>query len=1640
MTEPKSLAGGRATAAGLDFQAGVGLWFAAYLVSQMPVGARFGLKQDALPVELRFETGAHLDDIQIRLKDGGGIFVQCKTHPSLSASAESDLSSTVKQLVSLYISSQSGDVGLELSRSAAVLAVMQDAARTLDDLENVCRFYDLGGQWGDPQSVLNQAQRAAADIFETLVRQSWDEVKGGALTREHLVELARLFHIKRFDVGTGHADFRDASQLLGSRLFGREDAGDGPLNALLNAVRRLIKSGGPSDASGLINAIRSEGFSDTQSPRFGLDVDRLKATTVRELQRLSRHARLPIAGGVPIARECIAPFSIAVEGGSLLVTGEPGAGKTGVLVSFVEKKNAARSPVVFLSVDRFTGINKLDDLRVELNLEHPLLDILQGWPGTMPGYLVIDALDASRGGPSERIFATLIEDALSLVGERWSVVASIRTFDLRNGKSYRIVMAGEPPDRSFVEPDLNDVRHFKVPLLSKADLDAAAKADARLESLEAHAPLQVKELLGNVFNLSLAAELVDRGVASESIRTVTTQSELIEKYENERLPTAKLRVALRDVVSAMVQHRRLAIRKALISHEELDDLIGTGVLSEAGDKIAFSHHILFDHAAGRLYLDWDDAARLRQQVAGDPEVGFLLGPALRFAMERVWRDDLPGRTRTWRLIADFASTDRLDPIVASVALRTAAQSVAGPKDIGGLLELIKTGDVNSKLGSALARLASFVSMSIKEASSLNSETGTAWALVAEQAIETKNGVFADAARMVLWALSDRADLSEGELATAFGRSARKLLTLAWSDSALGVLAPQVIRFVTKTFATDPVASRLLLQQILEEPRFSKHAHEEGGWLAEGVLTIAASDPQFAAEIYDRLFSHQAPTDEKTWMGGRPSRILPLVSNAKQDYEHARWRLRQALPEFLKIAPALATRAVSRAVIGMSHESYLHTGTKTYSVPVGTSTLSVTEDDKYPQEWRKRGRALRSSPEDEVLGSFADFVEGCEPEVFRQVVGVAIGEDTASSVWARLLGTAAQRPEVVDGRLWQVASSPGLLEIPGVSRDAVIYLTAVYAERSKEERAGFESAIVARLPKGDEHSWLQSVAARLLSGFRDEDLATAQFRELKEELRAANQLTGNPPLVTIESGWGRGGDITDTLLEHSGVNLKEGPDLELRNTTRLLDEGLRSFIESANKSQVAALWALSSRVIEEIDSLSDPPPHPDLLHASWGAVSNAIDKIAGAESYDPTSKEHPAISAMLEVIDRLAKSEYPAAHDDGESDLMAWGNWDVRVYAASSLMSLARRFGGNIQAIIDRLPKLLSDPAPNVRLQIAQSLNTLWEIARPEMWAMIEQAAREETHNGVLGFFVAGPLSRLAWAASEQVEAIVDQLLRRPPLGDLPKDGEKREDVQRALGGIAAQLWVGKGRTHAKGWIDGWIADPRAGAGYLWSILAVCRMAFFEEYKPKKIPDAKGIQDRAKRMLHEIVVSAAAQIDRAHALSLASAVGPEKELAEQLYKVGDQLLDHCCNELYFGSGVFESQNGQRKESGLSAPEDMRAFLRDYREILEIIGRSGSARTLHHLIELYEYLSPAAPAEVFDRLSNLLVGPASREGYHFESLGSDALVRVVRRYLADYRFVFDEPVRRAQLVLVLELFSSVGWAEALKLLYDLPEVLR
>jgi hypothetical protein len=387
---------------------------------------------------------------------------------------------------------------------------------------------------------------------------------------------------------------------------------------------------------------------------------------------------------------------------------------------------------------------------------------------------------------------------------------------------------------------------------------------------------------------------------------------------------------------------------------------------------------------------------------------------------------------------------------------------------------------------------------------------------------------------------------------------------------------------------------------------------------------------------------------------------------------------------------------------------------------------------------------------------------------------------------------------------------------------------------------------------------------------------------------------------------------------------------------------------------------------------------------------------------------PLIDELLGVLRRLWASRFPEPQDKEDSSL-SWSNWEVRVYAADAYVSLADRFGEAHGEIIDMFDAILADPAPQVRLQAAQNLQVL-------------------SRNHVL--------PRFTWHDVAKVKTIIEIVQARREA--IERDDKSEREVAEQLGGLSAQLWVWQKEAEALDWLTDCASDPAAHREYFTSFLSMLRSAFFARYTSDKERDV-GITDRSQRAAMVILKACSAAAARSYQdLTTEAVEGVERDSAAATYRAAESIIGHLMNQIYFGSGAHA--DNREAEIGLISAETMRSFLDDYRPMLELLAASHEPSTHHHLVELYEFLIAGDPARVFDALHALLTGSATREGYHHESLAAPVIVRMVKRYIADHRSIFEDDARRARLVEVLRLFSDVGWADALKLLYDLPDLLR
>lgn len=1621
----------------MDFQAEVGTWLAAHILARVPVGGRFGLANVVLPVSLRLETGEGLDDIELGQDDGSRIEFQSKTSAGLTQDAESPLGKTIAQLVSTMFEARSTSVAVDVARYRAVLAVAADAPRTLDNLERGCRAFDTGGTWTNVRAQRSRAEADALHLFESHARNACTARSAAPPSDDELVTMARLFKIVRFSMDEGEDNWREASRVLGSRVYGSETAGDAPLRDLKTIVRNLIGSGAPADREGLLRALRALGHNDTGAPGYDADLARLATATDQELTRLAGHTRLPIAGGIPVLRQSDGPMAAAIATGSLIVIGEPGAGKTGALVALAQARRAAGETVVFLSVDQFPGVAIAADLQSDLQLARPLAEVLAAAPGAGQKLLVIDALDAARGGPAEAVFAQLIE-TMAAQHSSWAIAASIRTFDLRNGRRFRDALPGSPPDPAFADPTLRNVRHFNVPRLSDGDLDQAGAVATGLGSLLEAAPERLRALLRNIFNLSLAAQLLTDGASPESIRTVATQSDLIDAYEDRRLDSQPLHRAVGATVDAMVRRRRLAVRKVFIEHDNVDKVIASGVLTETRDLVSFSHHVLFDHVASRFFLEWEDPRSLIAQLGGDSSIALMLAPALRFAIERLWRDDAEGKRAVWRLVADIYASPTVDPVLANVALRTAIEHVRSTSDVAGLTELVAVRAGDAATVTMMARLARFVGLAVPSGvGNIPPGEALAWGNVADAAIATGIRDLSDATRLLLMMLFERDELSEPALLAVFGRAARALLALAWNaDPPMQLTATNAIRCVGKSFASDPAASRSLLDRILRDPRFSDHADEEAPWLAEQIMPIARSDGEFAIEIYRVLYMRDISDQSVSHFGGRPSRILPLASNRRQDYQHCRYHLARRLGRLLEMSPRLGTRLVIEAAVGsIDRDKPYGDECERVSISEGIS-FDLLGNEYALNAWDDPDQT-HGNPDHNPLAHYVVFLRTCTPAAFVESIEAAASSYSSSAVWARLLGVGTERVADVANELWPFASNVTVLAHQDTIRDAVRFLAAAYPSRPVEDRRAFETEATRPdlFTEERQQRWWTHALSRFLSSVDETLLATDAMRSLRTELADANQLNGNAPLrsMTITSGSSTG--ITRRILARDGVNVDEGPDAQMVAQSEALHDLVNRTPSTSDAAALAALWAATEAAIVMYDA-NAAFLHEKTEQPVWGHISNAAERIAGSNAYTPGAEGLPSIEAFLSVLRRLWASRYPELRESGNS-ANSWGNWEVRVYAANAYVSLADKFGEAHPEIVDMFDAILADPIPSVRLQAAQNLQVLSRIAPERMWALAERVARDEPNLEVLAFFLGNVLYRFTWHEVERCEMTIEIALSRRH-GFERQNESSRDQLSEMLGGLAAQLWVRQERPKALGWLTDWTTDPAANRGLMMAFLSPLREAFFARYAAGEDHDP-ALTDRAQQAAMAILETCSAAAAQSHtAVMIERVEGADREAGIATYRAAEDVIHHLMSQLYFGSGAH-TDSGE-PNGGLESADAMQRFMRDYQPMLNLLANSYEPSTQHYLVELYEYLIPGNPAGVFDALYGLLVGAGRREGYHHESLATGIIVQIITRYIADHRSLFENDARRAALVEILRLFSDAGWPEALRLLYDLPELLR
>lgn len=921
-TLKKGSSGGAAASAGPEFQARVAAFFGVAMLSEQLAPAPFDLPEGVRIEAVRCEQDAAVDDIHLASSDAGRIALQAKKRVTASKSETSDLSGALAQFVNAFLDGREGidpHGPLSKDRDRLVLACgptsSSSVRRSLPVLLE--RLREDPPPVPDEVRLTNKDEQTVWPIVLAHVRRVFAERRGADPTPGELIELLSLIRVRELEFDAAARDTEAAKMALASSVLANPAQAEQAWQTTVAAMLNAAASQRGLNREALAQRLAAAGVEMLAPPSFRADIELLRHETQRSKALLHRFAEIDLPSGPVKVNRSVAKVALErADDAPCLLIAVPGGGKTGVVSDVIEALVEDGRDAVTLLADSYKVTDEAD-LSERLGLGHSLADVLAAWPGDRKGVLVIDGLDAARGGDGLAAFTSLIETVAARKG-RWTVLASIRSFDLRYNPRLQGAFRTGAGEATLVDPEFAAAHHLQVPEFDDGELAQVATQIPRLAELLNAAPDDLRELIRNPFNFARLTELLQSGAPAEELRPLRSRLELLEVYWRRRVRSpaqgadARQRLARALCEIATRAPALFAARADLATDGDADasirELLGAGVLVETqnamgADTLSFSHHVLFDYAVARLMLRVD-ADELAVLLRDRPELALVARPSLALHFQHLWERQ---RETFWTLALDLAG-DGTVPLLGRIVAPAVAAEASSVEDLDPMIRALTAGGERQE--HAQAALVHVIGAALAGGSDgrpLEKARVDVWAAFAERLTEHLGAQTATQARVLIWGLvAERERLGPNDL-DALGRAGRRLLLRAFDDEpARDDLVYAGLSAVAATYSTDQFQSRELLGRLVTPERVADRGWRELLWLIEALFALLADTPELVGEMYASAFAAPLPDDTKVPMGGP---VMPLNSTRSQDFGTWLHTLAERYGQFLEAAPAEAVGAL-----------------------------------------------------------------------------------------------------------------------------------------------------------------------------------------------------------------------------------------------------------------------------------------------------------------------------------------------------------------------------------------------------------------------------------------------------------------------------------------------------------------------------------------------------------------------------------------------------------------------------------------------------------------------------------------------------------------------------------------------------------
>ena len=1611
---PRPGGGGHATAAGIGFQADLGAWFAScYLLPERRLEA---ILPGSCVLTMSFETKAGVDDIFIET-ERGRIFIQAKTNIALSDSPKAELAKVANQFVRQFLACLSGDGEpdgsdpLHRDRDRLLLAVGPGAPKTISaDLAQA-----LSRLQAPEVAQLPIRHTRAINVFEKQVSRAWETSTGQQATTEEVRSITNLVTVRSYDFDG--ADRGTAVAFL-ENVLDQPEMASATFSTIAVYCRESMAKNTGFDLHTLRMELLAKGIALRAPFDYRADVTKVREYSERTRQHLTNYDSIQVRGrSVHVERNCTDAVVHAARDGSLLIVGEPGSGKSAVICGTASRLVQNGAEVVVLAVDRLSGTSFAD-----LGLKHPVVDVLRNWPGSGRAYLLIDALDASRRGDDDHLFRTLIGDVLSFKTKRWSVIASVRTFDLRQGIEFKRLFSGKPPMEALSDPSLPTVAHIVVSPWTPSEFAELLTSAPELSKAIETGGIRMRELASVPFNTRMIADLVTDGLESADFGEVRSQVQLLRLHWDSRVGkhgTAAER-CLQATVKEMIESKRLRARKLNVACPDvaLDDLLRENVLIGSHDQfVAFRHHILFDYAASRVFLQADDptaTAKLLENVRG---VGFLLAPAVRFLLHELWHapDDIRHHN-FWRTVATICGDTACDPVSRSLAARTASELPSHRADALGLLERMSAqAKAKDRAVRTLHHVTGAFVVRFRDQQHISLD---AWCEFTDCASDSEH------ISEIAWCIKDLLhmlcpNIDSEEQLHWLGSAARRLLKFSIEFPSKQRLSSHAIEFVAMTYRSDIDRSRSLLRRLFDYDHFVQYADVEIPWFTRNLKPILAADPDFVVEVYDRVYRSVITDETSTPVNN--SQILSLSTSRRQDYESSWWSLEQLFPQLLATHHRHGVRALIASVSGHIEREHKLENDSVWKISQDASESLMREDGSY--HWARNLSNSRDACA--LIKSFVDHCLAADIDVVRMVIEEVIGLNEYAVLWSQTFFIASQRAKDVGDLLWEFATQEPFLASFDTRDAATSFIAARYPYEDLASRTAFEQRAMSYefrcFPRS--RGARRKILAPIFVSIRREYLATQEARmfSVKEPPRTAHphqtQSPTRKPDSDVPKMW--------SVLRHMGVDISE-PDL--RTILEEIEEVKKLVSASLDDLEPDDIMKAIMRVHSLIDTISlasnlvpdfFPAALVDYGYRVVGCAATRLSSLPEAYYDDGEGVLRPVMDLVVRLSDFSIKSRIEAGDAISARD------------AADAVMKLMRIVDDR-RRLLPIMRTLLRRGNDATRESVVTNLSVLVGFDVALMWESAEYIAQRESERSVLCGLIAF-LGDMIKTHPQRVQKLLLILHNRGSRSAGRETGVPHCGMERLI----TWLWIRHGQVGARGAIQDWVHNPYAYRDEIENAIDyTSRDALVIGYDGahQENRDITDITKRAQQLYGWIATALIEGLNQYIPHVQPSIVVESDRKRVACYA---KLLDSLCFRMSVATGA--SPSNSQKPPPLQSNASKRGFLKDMFRVLEGIGNTGAPHTVHTLIGLLSFLAPGEPETAFDLIFNALVGSGRKYGYQFEGAAVDRVIEIVGYFLADHRGLFENEVRRRKLIDCLDVFVDAGWPAATRLLYRLPDLL-